>query len=214
MPRSAGGEVSGIVDWLEGAARAAAYPGLALLSFVENMFPPLSSMVILPMAGFLVGRGELGYVAVVTVTTLGSTLGATVLYTAGRRLGRGPAQRLAEGGRFRFGAEQLDRADRWFRRYGAAAVLLGRLAPVIRSLVSIPAGMARMSRPTFVGYTAAGNLCWNAALVAAGWVLGENWRQVRRYGDVLTYGVGAVLLLIVLRVAWTRWRRGTEDGSR
>lgn len=206
--------MSGIVDWLEGAARAAAYPGLALLSFVENMFPPLSSMVILPLAGFLVGRGELGYVAVIAVTTLGSTLGATVLYTAGRRLGRGPAERLAKRGWFRFGPEQLDRADRWFRRYGAASVLLGRLVPVVRSLVSIPAGIARMSRPTFVGYTAVGNLGWNAALVTAGWMLGENWREVRRYGDLLTYGVAAVLALIVIRLIWTRWRRSEDAGRR
>lgn len=206
--------MSGVVEWLEGAARAVAYPGLALLSFVEIMFPPLSSMVILPLAGFLVGRGQLDFLAVVAVTTLGSTLGATALYGAGRRFGRDSAERLADRGWFRFGTAQLDRAEDWFRRYGAAAVALGRLVPVIRSLVSIPAGIARMPGSTFVGFTAAGNLGWNAGLVAVGWLLGENWRRVREYGGAATYVVLAVAAVLLILFAWKRWWKGRQGPAR
>lgn len=197
--------MSGILEWLEGAAWTAAYPGLALLSFVEIMFPPLSSMVILPLAGFLVGRGQLGYAAVVAVTTAGSTAGAAFLYAASRRLGRGALERLPEGGWFRFAGGQVERAEEWFSRYGAAAVCLGRLVPAVRSLISVPAGIARMPRATFVAYTAAGNLGWNAGLVAAGWALGANWRAVSRMGDPALYGIGVVLALLLLRLAWKRW---------
>lgn len=150
--------MSGILEWLEGAARTAAYPGLALLSFVQITFPPLSSTLILPLAGFLVGRGQLDYLAVVAVTTVGSTLGAVLLYAASRRLGRGAVQRLSDRRWFRFATGQIDRAEAWFRRHGTAAVFLGRFVPVVRSLISLPAGIARMPRSTFVAYTAGGNL--------------------------------------------------------
>lgn len=196
-----------VVGWLDGAVRTAAYPGLALLSFVEIMFPPLSSMVILPLAGFLVGRGQLGYSAVVVVTTVGSTLGATLLYAASRRLGRGAVEGLSDREWFRFADDQLARAEDWFRRYGPAAVFVGRLVPVVRSLISVPAGIARMPRTTFVAYTAGGNLGWNGGLVAAGWLLGANWREVSRIGSPAVYGVAVLLVLIVVRVAWKRWRR-------
>lgn len=200
-----------VVQWLTGQVPVVAYPALLLLSLAENMFPPLSSMVILPLGGFLVGRGELDFVAVIAVTTLGSTLGATLLYAVARRLGPESPEELADRGWLKFGSGQLERSGEWFRRYGATAVLLGRVVPVVRSLISIPAGMARMPRTTFVVYTTTGNLGWNAGLVTLGWALGDNWPEVRRYGHLVAYAV--IVLLAVMLARFLLQRLGDRNGE-
>ena len=190
------GLVIGIVERL-GAV------GAGLLTLVETVFPPIPSEVVLPLAGYLAGRGDLDFVTVLAAATIGSVLGALLLYAAGARLGRDRASALLC--RLPLVEERdVRRAETWFDDHGPSAVLLGRLVPGVRSLVSLPAGAQRMPLGRFTALTAVGSLQWNSVLVGAGALLGRQWQVVERYADVLNYAVtGAVVLL----VAWFVVRR-------
>jgi membrane protein DedA with SNARE-associated domain len=142
------------------------YPGLALLLVLENLFPPVPSEVVLPIAGFLVGRGDLNFVGALAASTLGSVTGVLLLYGMGRWGGRGLILRYGKW--LRVGPEDLSRAEGWFARYGDAVVLVARVVPFARSVVSIPAGTARMGLARFTVLTAAGAATWNAVLIGAG----------------------------------------------
>ena len=163
------------------------YAGLALLLLLENIFPPVPSEVVLPIAGFLVGRGDLNFAGALAASTLGSVTGALLLYGAGRWGGRELVLRYGKW--LRVSAADLDRAEGWFARYGDAVVLVARVVPVARSIVSIPAGTAKMGLARFTVLTAAGAAVWNAALIGAGYFLGANWGRVSgwvgAYSDVV-----------------------------
>jgi membrane protein DedA with SNARE-associated domain len=180
--------------------------GLVALMFVENVFPPIPSEVVLPLAGFFVARGELSFVGVLFAATLGSVLGSILLYELAR-YGGSPFV-LRYGSLLRVGPEELDRADAWFVRRGPIVVLVGRCIPGVRSLVSLPAGMLKMSRVAYILLTLVGSLIWNTALIGIGWILGEEWEKV---SDVVG-AVGTPLLIVVLlilgaiSVVWW-WRR-------
>ena len=180
--------------------------GLVALMFVENVFPPIPSEVVLPLAGFFVARGELSFVGVLFAATLGSVLGSILLYEVARYGGRPFVLRY--GSLLRVGPEELDRADAWFVRRGPIVVLVGRCIPGVRSLVSLPAGMLKMSRVAYILLTLVGSLIWNTALIGIGWILGEEWEKV---SDVVG-AVGTPLLIVVLlilgaiSVVWW-WRR-------
>ena len=180
--------------------------GLVALMFVENVFPPIPSEVVLPLAGFFVARGELSFVGVLFAATLGSVLGSILLYELARYGGRPFVLRY--GSLLRVGPEELDRADAWFVRRGPIVVLVGRCIPGVRSLVSLPAGMLKMSRVAYILLTLVGSLIWNTALIGLGWILGEEWEKV---SDVVG-AVGTPLLIVVLlilgaiSVVWW-WRR-------
>lgn len=171
----------------------------------ENLFPPIPSEVILPLAGFLVWRGDLGFVPVLGVSILGSLLGAFILYALGRWGGRELVLRHAS--LLRVKEAELDRADGWFDRYSGVVVLVGRLVPGVRSVVSIPAGMAEMPVGQFALLTTLGSSVWNALLIGAGWTLGENWERVSYLVDsVSTFALGVLLLTAIgLGIWW--WRR-------
>ena len=146
--------------------------GVAALVALENLFPPLPSEVVLPLAGFLAGQGKLSLAAVLVAATVGSVVGALVLYWAGAALGRDRMRRIAERLPL-MDADDVDRAQGWFDRHGRSAVLVGRLVPGVRSLVSIPAGIARMPLLPFLGYTTLGSAAYNAVLVLLGHQLGQ-----------------------------------------
>jgi len=145
---------------------------------------------------------------VLIATTLGSLVGALVLYGIGMAAGQQRIRRLVE----RYGhwalltPDDLTRSEVWFDRYGPIAVFTGRLAPVIRSLVSIPAGYRRMPLGQFLMLTAFGSALWNGALVGLGWALGENWNAIERYVGWLQYLVIAVVAILVVRFVWKRLR--------
>ncbi|MCC6314641.1 MAG: DedA family protein [Thermomicrobiales bacterium] len=185
--------VTGIVD-------ALGYAGLAVLIALENVFPPIPSEVILPLAGFNVQMGSLSFTLVLLATTFGSVVGALILYGLGAWFG---ADRVRwffreHGRKVLLKEADVDKAIAWFDRYGSAAVFFCRMLPVVRSLISIPAGLDRMSLPRFVLLTAAGSALWNAALVGAGWALGTQWDTVERYIEVLQYVVIAALVLLAV----------------
>ena len=192
---------------IEDAVVEAGYAGLAVVMAVETVFPPIPSEIVLPFAGFQVAKGTLGFVPALLASTLGAVLGALVLYAIARFGGRALVLRMHP--LLRISERDLDRADRWFDRRAVLIVLLGRLVPGIRSLVSVPAGLSERPLATFIGATAAGALLWNSALLGAGVALGANYERVERYvGPFGTVVLVAVVLACVAGVVWLR-RRGT-----
>ena len=135
---------------------------LVLVMFLENVFPPIPSEVVLPLAGYMVEQGELNPVVTVLAATLGSVLGAVVLYEAGRHGGR--PLLLRHGRVLRLDEDRMDRADGWMDRHGSKVVFAARMVPLARSVVSVPAGTTRMGRGHFLIYTATGSFIWNTAL--------------------------------------------------
>lgn len=190
-----------MAQWILDVLSAFGYLGLALLLVAENLFPPIPSEVVLPLAGFLVSRGDLSLLGALVAATTGSVLGAVALYSLGRWGGRRFVLRY--GAWLRVDKESLDRAEGWFRNYGDALVLFARVVPVARSIVSIPAGTAKMPLVRFVVLTAVGSAIWNALLIGAGVFLGANWSVVQdwvgSYSNVVlvlaAVGAAAYLLL-------------------
>lgn len=199
---------TGVAGWAVDLMERLGVVGAGSAIALENLFPPLPSELILPLAGFTASRGEFGLLAVIAATTLGSVVGAVVLYAVGALIGRDrlrvlvdrlPLVKLAD----------VDKAEAWFARHGTKAVLLGRMVPIVRSLISVPAGLERMRLTTFVALTAAGSLVWNSIFVVAGYQLGERWEDVTPYAEVAqrVVLVVAVLLLAVWLVRLVRRRR-------
>lgn len=182
------------------------YAGVAGLVALENLVPPIPSEVVLPLAGFVAGRGDASLVGMVVAATAGSVVGAWLLYAIAAAIGPARLHRLtARYGRWvRIQEHDLHRAEGWFDRRAGAAVLVGRCVPLIRSIVSVPAGFRRMPFGRFTALTALGSLGWNAALIGAGAVLGDRWHRV---GDVVGLLQAVVILGAVGLVAWFVWRR-------
>ncbi|KJK44301.1 membrane protein [Lentzea aerocolonigenes] len=186
------------MEWITRLMEALGSPGAGLAVALENVFPPVPSEVILPLAGFTAGQGKISLLAAILWTTAGSVAGALVLYFLGAWLGLERLRRIAERVPF-VSVSDVDKADAWFDRHGNAAVFVGRMVPVVRSLISIPAGVSGMPLGRFTLYTAAGSLVWNSALILAGYALGENYELIDRYlGWVST----AVLAALAIAIAW------------
>ncbi|ADB34262.1 SNARE associated Golgi protein [Kribbella flavida DSM 17836] len=188
----------GVAGWAIDMMEKLGAPGAGLAVALENLFPPLPSEVILPLAGFAANRGDLGLVSAILFTTLGSVVGALALYGVGAVLGRDRTRALA-GSLPLVKVEDVDKAEQWFVRHGPKAVLIGRLVPVVRSLISIPAGVERMSLLLFVALTTLGSGIWNTGLIVAGYLLGEQWHVVESYIGVFQW---VVIAAAVLAVTW------------
>ena len=191
-----------VEDWIFQVISTLGYLGLALLLVAENLFPPIPSEVVLPLAGFVVGRGDLGFLQALLASTTGSVVGALILYALGRYGGRGLVLRY--GSWLRVSATELERAEGWFRRYGGWVVLGARVVPLARSIVSIPAGTMQMPLIRFTVLTALGSGVWNVLLIGAGVSLGANWTRISSwigsYSDVvLILLAGAAAVFLVLR---------------
>ena len=188
------------------------YPGLALLVALENVFPPIPSEIILPLAGFLTGQGRMNYFIAVFAATVGSIAGALVFYAVGHYFGEARVRWIIRhwGKWLGFKEEDMDSADIWFDRHGGIAVALCRVVPIVRSLISIPAGLRKMRMATFVMYTAAGSLVWNTVLITAGYILGNNWRHVEEYVGILQY---VVIVVVIAIVGWWIWLRMIKPQS-
>ncbi|MFJ1859536.1 DedA family protein [Streptomyces anulatus] len=175
----------GIAGWAAGLVEAFGGPGAGAAIALENLFPPLPSEVILPLTGFAASQGVLSIASALFWTTLGSVVGAVVLYGIGAVFGR---ERMhAWWAKLPLvKASDLVRTEEWFARHGTKAILLGRMVPVFRSLISVPAGVERMPLPVFVTLTTAGSLVWNTVLVMAGYLLGDQWDVVGAYVGVVS----------------------------
>lgn len=188
------------MDWAIELMEALGYPGVALLVLLENLFPPIPSEVILPFAGFMTTVHAVTIPGMVIASTLGSVLGACALYLIGAWFGRERIYRIV--GRYEryltVGPHHVRQAEGWFERYGPRAVFLCRLVPIMRSIISVPAGLVRMNVLTFAAYTLLGSLVWNTALVVLGALLGTSWPLVSEW---LGYYQDAVIAVGVLLVA-------------
>lgn len=165
---------------------------------LENLFPPLPSEAVLPIAGLAASRGQFTIVEALAWTTLGSIVGALVLYGLGAWLGVDRLRRVADRIPLLSG-QDIDRTVAWFGRHGGKAVFFGRMIPFFRSMISIPAGVTGMPLWRFASLTAAGSLIWNTLFVLAGYFLGEAWPIVEQYVGVLEY---FVIAAVVISVAW------------
>lgn len=205
---------SGLVGWVVDVVEALGGPGVGFLVFLENLFPPIPSEVVLPLAGFAAAQGSFSVLEAMLWSTAGSVLGALLLYGIGAALGTRRLAAVAERVPL-MAADDVHRADAWFHRRGPPAVFVGRLVPGVRSLISIPAGVTRMPLLVFTGLTTLGSAMWNALLIGAGYLLGSQWIRVESYvGPVGT----VVLAVIVALVAWflarrALGRRGRRAGS-
>ncbi|UZN03937.1 DedA family protein [Cellulomonas sp. S1-8] len=196
-------ELTGLAGWVVSVIEALGPLGVGLLVALENLFPPIPSEVVLPVAGYVASQGGMSLVWAVVAATIGAVVGAWALYGLGHGLGRLRVRRwlsripLME-------PEDLDQAERWFQRHGDVAVLVGRCIPVVRSLISVPAGVARMSFVRFTLYTLIGSAVWNGGLVWAGYALGSQWEDIGRYSDWLNAAVYAVIAVVLLHFVWAR----------
>lgn len=198
-----GDEIGGIAGKLVDLMESIGGPGVAIAVAAENLFPPIPSELILPLAGFTAGQEDANMTVVGAIiwATIGSLIGATVLYYLGYAIGRDriraivlkmPLVKITD----------LDRTEAWYLKHQTKTVFFGRMIPIFRSLISIPAGVERMKFWLFLIYTAAGSLIWNTALVVAGYQLGSRWDEVEKY-------VGAfqkvVVVVVVVALAWIGW---------
>jgi len=186
--------------------------GIGLLTAVETVFPPIPSEVILPLGGYLAQRGELDPVWVMVAATIGSVVGAWALYGLGAALGEKRSAILLAKLPL-VDHDDVERAIRWFERHGWWAVLVGRLMPGVRSLVSLPAGAAHLNPALFTALTLVGSAAWNAALVGAGMALGTQWRTIEQHSTVLDVLMIAALVAGVAWLAARRVRKRRAAGS-
>jgi membrane protein DedA with SNARE-associated domain len=205
--------LSGLTDWVTDVIDKLGYIGVAVLVAIENLFPPIPSEIVLPFAGFVARDGGATLPGMILAATLGSLAGAWVLYGIAAAIG--PVRLHAFVGRhgkwLRLTNDDVTKAEEWFDRRATVSVLVGRCVPLIRSLVSIPAGFRRMPFVPFTVYTFVGSLVWNGALIGAGYVLRDNWEDVEPYIDYFQY---VVIAAIVGAVAWYAWRRFLSPQAR
>jgi len=194
-----------IQNWVENVVDEVGAVGLAFVMFLENVFPPIPSEIVLPLAGFYVEDGRLGFVEALVAATAGATAGALLLYALGRWGGMPLVLRYRRV--LRVSEAEIERADAWFDRYGDWIVFFSRMVPIIRSIVSIPAGMSEMPIIRFTLLTAAGATVWNTALIGAGYALGGNYEKVEGVVGPLSRVILVVLVLAVAYVVYRWWRR-------
>ncbi len=217
-----------LANWVQDVINQFGYLGVALLVVLENVFPPIPSEIVLPFAGFVAQQGasaasavaggaqsDTTVVGMMIAATVGSVVGALILYFIAAAIGPERLRSFVERFGKWFGVKSSDlvRAEEWFDRRSVAAVLVGRCVPLIRSIVSIPAGFRRMRLSSFVVLTAIGSAVWNIALIGAGAVLGDQWERVGEYVGVFQWLVIAAVLLLLVRFVVSRLKgRRRQNG--
>ena len=194
-----------LASWVQDVIDQLGYLGVALLVVAENVFPPIPSEIVLPFAGFVARRGSDSVVIMILAATVGSVVGALIMYWIAAVIGDDRLHAFTRkfGKWVQIRESDLTKAEEWFDRHAMAAVLVGRCVPLIRSVVSIPAGFRRMKLVPYMLYTFLGSLVWNIALVGAGALLGDNWERVGSYVGVLQWAVIALVAVAVARFVWT-----------
>jgi membrane protein DedA with SNARE-associated domain len=211
LPLGADTDPGGISGWAIRIMETLGAPGAGVAVALENLFPPIPSEVILPLAGYTASQGDMSLLAAIVWTTLGSVAGAVVLYLIGALIGRERTRAIAARVPL-IKVSDIDRTEAWFARHGRKAVFFGRMVPLFRSFVSIPAGIERMPMATFLLFTTLGSLIWNSVFVLAGFVLGENRQIIEDYAGtyqnlVIAIGFVAVAAFVVVRLLAARRNR-------
>lgn len=205
----------GIDEWAIAIMETLGVFGAGLLVAIESIFPPIPSEIILPLAGFTASRGSFPLLGAIVATTIGSLVGAIALYYLGRYVGVARLNRWADKVPLMSG-DDVDKAMVWFGKHDRIAVLTGRFVPIVRSLVSIPAGVERMHLGLFLLLTLIGSGIWNSLFIILGFVLGENWTVVEAFMGqysrlILVIAVLALAIIVVLRIR--RYRREQRPGD-
>ncbi|KAA1181453.1 DedA family protein [Paenibacillus sp. B2(2019)] len=195
--------------WITDFMEQFGYFGIFLMLAFENIFPPIPSEVILPFGGFMTTTTNLTIPGVIIAATLGSLLGAVILYYIGRLLDVNRLEKIIErwGGLLRISKKDIHKADAWFDKYGYWTVLFCRMVPLVRSLISIPAGMSGMKFGVFMIFTTIGTLGWNLLLVLIGAALGESWEDIAMYMDMYSNVVYVLLVGGVVILGYLFFRK-------
>jgi membrane protein DedA with SNARE-associated domain len=208
--------LSGFFHWLADTILALGYPGIIVLMAIESSVLPLPSELVMPPAGYLAAKGQMNAVLAVAAGTLGSVLGALVNYGLALYVGE---PLLRKYGKYvLITARSLDKTEAFFRRHGEISTLIGRLLPVVRHLISIPAGVCRMSLAKFIVFTALGAGVWCAILTYLGWLIGKHGQQVEAvigtyvHHTLLTYILPSVIVLVGGYILWHRRRAREVEG--
>lgn len=201
-----------LTESVQQAITAGGSIGLALIMLIENLFPPIPSELVLPYAGYEVGRGSLTFLQALLAATAGSVVGAVILYELGRYGGRPLILRFRRV--LRVSEADLDRADGWFDRHGPKLVFFARMVPLARSVVSIPAGFSQMPRGPFLLLTTLGSALWNAILIGGGLLLGENYERIADVAGTYSNVVVALLAVAVVALGIWWWRVRGRSGQR
>lgn len=191
-------------DWVVRLIDQSGYLGIGFLMFLETIFPPIPSEVIMPVAGVAAGQGKLQYWLVVASGTAGAMLGNIVWYLAARALGLDRLHPIIDrwGRWLTITWPEVQRADRWFREHGTWFVFLGRMLPTVRSLVSVPAGLLHMQFRRFLAASILGTAGWTALLAGAGFKLGEKYERI---DDFIGPASNAILATLAIGYAWRVW---------
>jgi membrane protein DedA with SNARE-associated domain len=206
------GDLGGIVGFAGGLMDGIGEWGVGLFTLLETIFPPIPSEVILPLAGFLSAQGAMNIVLVIVTSTLGAYLGGLILYGLGAILGLERSIRWLSKLPLVFRSD-FEKSAAWFARHGRAAVFFGRLIPGVRSLISLPAGAARMNLLTFSVFTLAGSGIWNALLIGLGAALGTQYELIDTYASYLNYAVYAAMACLLAWLVVRRLRRPADARS-
>ncbi len=193
-----GDELTGVAGWAVDLMEKLGGPGAGIAIAAENLFPPIPSEIILPLAGFTASQGSFTIAEAIFWTTAGSVVGALLMYALGAALGRRRMYAVWERLPL-VKVTDLEKCESWFARHGTKAVFFGRMVPIFRSLISVPAGVERMPIPIFLVLTTLGSLIWNSVFVLAGYQLGEQWERVDQYASTFQK---IVIAAVVLFVCW------------
>jgi membrane protein DedA with SNARE-associated domain len=201
-----------MTEWITNTMNSLGYLGIGLLMFLENLFPPIPSELIMPLAGYTATfpNTQIQVIPAIIVGVVGTILGAIPWYYAGLLLGKNRLQLLVNryGKWIGISGDDIDKSVNWFNKHGSKAVLFGRLVPGIRTLISIPAGISKMPLIPFFLYSTFGTIGWVSLLTYAGYFLGKNYKLVEDYIDVITKVVGAILLIAIASfIGYRLWKR-------
>lgn len=189
------------------------YPGVLFAAFAENFFPPLPSELIFPFLGFVAGTGHFNLFWVILFGTLGTLLGAFLWYGIGYILGRANLKLYIDryGHIFRIEFSDVEKAEEWFAKHDAPVIFFGRLVPIVRTLISVPAGFVKMPFYQFLGFTFFGSLIWIGLLSSAGYLLGERWEEISRIVESYELIVEVLLVAAILVAVFVFYRRRSKN---
>ncbi|KZB81995.1 DedA family protein [Amycolatopsis regifaucium] len=212
LAEAANESMGGLAGWAVSLMDSLGGPGAAIIVGLDNLFPPIPSELVLPLAGFSASQGTFTLVEALVWTTFGSVAGAIIVYYLGMLLGRDRTRRwMAKIPLVK--TADFDKTEAWFQKHGAKAVFFGRMVPIFRSLISLPAGIERMPFWRFLVLTTLGSLIWNTAFVLAGYGLGESWHLVEEYAGFFQYVVIAAVVVALTLFVVTRLREKNRTNA-
>ncbi|MGY6656448.1 DedA family protein [Amycolatopsis sp. TRM77291] len=212
LAQTASESMGGLAGWAVSLMDALGGPGAAIIVGLDNLFPPIPSELVLPLAGFSASQGTFTLVEALVWTTFGSVAGAIIVYYLGQLLGRDRTRRwMAKIPLVK--TSDFDKTEAWFQKHGTKAVFFGRMVPIFRSLISLPAGIERMPFWRFLALTTLGSLIWNTVFVLAGYGLGESWHLVEKYAGFFQYFVIAAVAVALTLFVVNRLREKNRTNA-